>query len=352
MYNVFLNLINNLDIPKWLSISLFSLSVFIIITSVVLFTVLLLVLFERKLLAAYTQRYGPNRVGKWGILQTTADAFKLLIKENAMPNCADKKLFFAAPIIAFCPAVTIYALLPYNEYFTPVNINTNAVLFAALAAVPLIGVFLAGYSSKNKFALLGSIRAVCAALSYEIPLTLCLLSVFIYNETLNINTIVQSQNTGYGIFGWNFIPLIVAFITFFIAMLMEMNRAPFDISEAESELVSGYNTEYSGMKFAMFYMGEYALFFIMTLFFVSCFLGGYLSPFGIYILPKPYYLIEQTFWLLLKAFIVMSIIILIRVYTPRLRYDRILEFSYKILIPLSLINLCICLVICALRGLV
>lgn len=311
-----------------------------IITAILIITgTLLLVYLERRILALFTLRIGPNRTGWQGTLQTVADVIKLLIKEDCAPKARRKFLFFIAPIIVFCPVLCAFCLIPISGSYIPFNTVPGMVLLTALVSIPVIGVFLAGFSSGNKYSLLGAMRSIAQALSFEIPLGICILAVTLIAGTLNINEIILAQASNHGLFGWYFLPQIIGCIVFFICTLALTNRTPFDLSEAESELVSGYNTEYSGMKFALFFLSEYALLFLISLVFVSMFFGGYLSPFGYWILPNSIVFLEQIFWLIFKTFLVILTIFLIRVSLPRLRYDRLLEFSYKILLPFALINL-------------
>ncbi len=329
---------------------LYPLICFIITSAIVIFAVLVLVYVERRALALFTLRYGPNRTGKEGILQPVADAIKLLIKGDLAPKERRKFLFFAAPIMVFCPVLTAFCLVPFNNAFLQTDFNISLVLFSALVSIPVTGIFLAGFSSNNKYSLIGAVRSVAQALSFEIPMGICILAVSFVSGSLNINEIIQTQNSSFGLFGWYFLPLFIGMVIFFISSLALLNRTPFDLSEAESELVSGYNTEYSGMKFALLFIVEYALLFLVSIVFVSLFFGGYLSPFGAYVLPENLQPLEQTFWLLTKTFIVILFIILIRAALPRLRYDRLLEFSYKVLLPLSLINLNAAILILYFKG--
>lgn len=324
---------------------------FIIATILVFIGVLALVYVERRVLALFTLRYGPNRTGYQGIFQTLADAIKLLQKEDCAPSKRRKVLFFIAPIIVFCPILSAFCLIPTGNFpsntgFEGQNsIIPTIVLLLGLVSIPVIGTFLAGFSSNNKYSLIGAVRSIIQALSFEIPIGVSVLAVTFMAGSLNINEIIQAQSSSHGLFGWFFIPLFIGAAVFFISSLALLNRTPFDLSEAESELVSGYNVEYSGMKFALFFLGEYALLILISSFFVSLFFGGYLSPFGAFILPAPITPIEAIFWLFLKSFLVILFIILIRASLPRLRYDRLLTFSYKILLPLSLINLNIAVII-------
>lgn len=323
---------------------------FIITATVVFFAVLFLAYLERRVLALFTLRFGPNRVGKEGILQPVADAIKLLLKSNSTPKGCRKFLFFIAPVVMFCPVLTAFCLIPFNDFLLQTNFNISLVLFSALVSIPIIGVFLAGFSSNNKYSLIGAVRSIAQALSFEIPMSMCILSVSYTAGSLNINEIIQAQSSAQGLLGWFFLPLFIGTVVFFISSLALLSRTPFDFSKAESELVSGYNVEYSGMKLALFFITEYALLFLVSIIFVSLFFGGYLNPLGTYILPENFLVLEQTLWLLIKTFIVILFIILIRAALPRVRYDRLLEFSYKILLPLSLINLNAAILILYFKG--
>ena len=323
---------------------------FTITIIIVTLAVLMLIYLERRILALFTLRFGPNRVGYEGILQTVADTIKLLQKEDCTPKSRKKVLFFIAPFILFCPVLTAYCLLPFNSFFIQSNMAPSIVLFTALVSIPVVGVFLAGFASNNKYGLLGATRSIIQAVSFEIPIGISILAITFMAGSLNINEIIQAQSGGLGLFGWFFIPQILGCIVFFICTLALLNRTPFDLSEAESELTAGYITEYSGIKFALFFFAEYALLFLISAIFVCLFFGGYLSPFGAYILPDFLISVEQTFWLIFKIFFVILFKILIRTTMARLRYDKVLEFSYKILLPLSLINLNIAVLIQYLIG--
>lgn len=324
---------------------------FIIVISLVLIGILALVYAERRILALFTLRYGPNRVGYQGILQTLADAIKLLQKEDSAPSNRRRVLFFIAPFIVFCPVLCAFCLIPmadfpaHSWFLAQNSAMPTIILILGLVSIPVIGTFLACFSSNNKYALIGAVRGITQAISSEIPIGVCVLAVTFMAGSLNLNEIIQAQSGSWGLFGWYFIPQIVGAVVFFTSSLALLGRTPFDLQEAESELVSGYNVEYSGMKFALFYMGEYALLILISAIFVSLFFGGYLSPFGKFILPAQIAFLEAFFWLLLKMFVIIFFIILIRASLPRLRYDRLLTFSYKILLPLSLINLNIAVII-------
>lgn len=320
---------------------------FVLIAALLVLVVIVLVLAERKILALFTVRKGPNRVGLWGCLQTVADAIKLLFKEDIIPEKADWLLFSIAPILVFSPIMFVWGLIPFCSRFVIYDSAVGLIIFAAFLSFPVVGVLLAGYSSNNKYSLIGGIRACIQTISYDLPLFMSILSVAVLAGSLNINSIILSQSSTFGLFGWYFIPAFLGLVSFFVSMLAQMNRTPFDLPEAESELVCGYNTEYSGMKFAMFFLGEYAATFILSVFFVVLFWGGYLSPLGFYITEKlslgyaftqVLVCFEQFFWLMLKTIVVLFVVMWIRATLPRLRADQLTEFAWKILLPISILN--------------
>lgn len=347
LYYNWLNLFKNVPFGEFIAVCGWYIFNFVLIAIFLLIAVIILVLAERKVLAFFTLRKGPNRVGFWGCLQTVADAVKLLFKEDIVPDNADKFVFWLAPIIVFAPAMCVFALVPYHSRFHIINSQVGILLFSAFLTLPVLGVMLAGWASNNKYSLLGAMRACAQTISYEIPLILSALSVTVLAGSLNLNSIVQAQSATAGIFGWFFIPAVLGFFLFFICAIAEMNRVPFDLSEAESELVSGYNTEYSGMKFAMFFLAEYAIMFVMCMFIATLFLGGYLSPLGFYVVEKLNFsyittsilvYFEQFFWLMAKTTMLIVAIMWIRATLPRLRYDQLLKFAWKFLLPLSIVN--------------
>ncbi len=326
-------------IPDYIYIPLYYLLGFIAVAILMIFVVLFLVLFERKLLGFFTVRKGPNRVGFQGSMQTVADAIKLLFKEDIIPSKADKLLFTLAPIMVFAPIMTVWAYIPYGSSVTIQNSVVGSLIFLSLLSFPILGILFAGFSSSNKYSMLGSIRSCAQTLSYELPVFISLFCVVILSGSMDLNDIVASQSRH-----WYIIPSILGFLTFFISACAMMNRVPFDFPEAESEFVGGYHTEYSGMKFAMFFLGEYASMFILCAFMVTIFLGGYLSPFGIYIsellkLPFPIVWCEQFFWLIFKTMFLVFLVIWTRATLPRFRIDKSLEFFWSIILPLSILNI-------------
>ena len=246
-----------------------------------------MVLMERKILAWLTQRKGPNRVGPYGILQTVADGVKLLFKEDIMNPGQDKLLFTLGPAIFLFPVYITYMLLPFTNVLVGIDLSVGLLFIFALSSLSVVGIVLAGWASNNKYSLLGGMRSAAQAISYEIPLIMSALTVALAAGSLNIKTIIESQNGQFGFASWYYLSLFpLAFILFYICSIAEVNRIPFDLPEAESELVSGYNTEYSGMKFAMFFLAEYSSLFGMSALMVALFFGGYYSPLGGLILEK------------------------------------------------------------------
>ena len=343
LYFLYIEYLKSKNIPALFGDITFYFFPFCIIAAALILVVLILVLVERKLLGYFTQRKGPNRVGYWGTLQTVADAIKLLIKENITPIKADRFLFNLAPILVFVPAMCVLGMLPYCAEFKFVNSYTNVILYMVFAAFPVLSILLAGWASNNKYSLMGAMRAVAQVLSYELPISFVILSLVVLSSSMNLNSIVLAQYSM-----WFCFPGIVGFIIMFICVLAELNRCPFDLPEAESELICGYNTEYSGMRFAIFYLTEYALLFANAIFLSTLFLGGYLPPFNQYLsyivfghthLSSILVYFEQAFWLILKSSLIIFVIIWIRATLPRLASFDLLKFSWSKLLPLSILNL-------------
>ena len=348
LYFWYIEFLTRHGIPKLFGDITFYVIPFCIIVFILLLVVLILVLAERKLLGFFTQRKGPNRVGWWGILQTLADAIKLLCKENITPNKADRFLFNLAPYLAFIPVIAALGIIPYSSEFTFVNTSTNAILYLILAAFPVLSIFLAGWASNNKYSLIGGVRNIAQVLSYELPISFVLLSVVVLASSMNLTGITLAQSTLLGGLGWFCIPCFLGFIIMFISILAELNRCPFDLPEAESELICGYNTEYSGMRFAVFYLSEYSMLFANAMFMSVLFLGGYLSPFGQYLstfffgetqLGNILLYFEQAFWLMFKSCVLIFVIIWIRATFPRIAPYDLLKLSWYFLLPLSIVNL-------------
>ena len=283
---------------------------------------LFLVWMERKVSARIQLRRGPLHVGPAGLLQTLADAIKLLSKELAAPKDASQALYKLAPVLAFAPIVCAFLILPLSQNFILRDLNVGFLFVFSLTNISFIGIFIAGWSSNSKYAILGSMRAVAQNISYEIPLLLSTMGVVLLSQSLQMTSIVSAQSGHWFVLAQPF-----GFAIFLCSALAEANRAPFDIPEAESELVAGFHTEYSGMRFAMFFLGEYSAIFISSAIAATLFLGGWRGP----LLPGPV-------WLLLKIYFLVFVIMWIRWTFPRLRSDQLMGFAWKILIPFALLN--------------
>ena len=299
----------------------------VIILLLVLVTVMYEILFQRKFIGWIQRRIGPNRVGPWGLLQTAADVLKLLIKEDVIPAKADKAMFSIAPMITFVPAFMVLALVPYtlHHVFTA-GMNVGVLFYIALSSVSIIGFVLGGWASNNKYSLVGGMRSAAQMISYEIPLGMSVLGVVMLSGSMNITTIVQDQAHYH--FGWYIVPQIIGFVVFLIAGIAELNWTPFDLPEAESELVAGYFTEYSGFRFAFYMLAEYVYLFAFSALITSLFLGGWNGP----ILPG-------WLWFSIKSAIVVFFLFWVQATMPRMRGDQLMSFAWKVLIPISLFNI-------------
>src|SRR5438045_2621349 len=317
----------------------------VIVLNATLVAVTYMVLLERKVIAWVQSRLGPMRVGPHGILQPIADAVKLMIKEDITPVRADKWVFTAAPIISMVPALIVYAVIPFGPkihlfgrevalYITDVNVGLLYVV--SVASVGVYGIILAGYASNSKYPLLASLRASAQLISYEVAVTLTLVSVIMMAGTLSMKGIVDAQ---YNSHVWFAFVQPVAFVIFFIGGLAETNRAPFDLPEAEQELTGGFHTEYSGMRFALFFLAEYANMIVVSSVATTLFLGGWLRPFPNVAALGFLDVVPAWTWFLIKSFLFLYFFIWIRATLPRYRYDQLLRLRWKVLIPLALVNL-------------
>ncbi len=284
---------------------------------------LFLVWMERRVAARIQIRRGPIHVGPQGLLQTVADAVKLISKELTWPRNADKFCYWLAPVLVFSPLLSAFLIIPLTKNFIMRDLNIGFLFVFALTNISFIGIFLAGWASNNKYALLGSMRAVAQNISYEIPLLLSTMGVVLIAGTMKMTEIVALQEKM-----WFAALQPLAFMLFFCSSLAEANRAPFDIPEAESELVAGFHTEYSGMRFALFFLGEYTAIFVSSAIAATIFLGGWQGPF----LPGPH-------WLVLKIYSIVFVVIWVRWTFPRLRSDQLMNFAWKVLIPFGIVNI-------------
>jgi NADH-quinone oxidoreductase subunit H len=278
---------------------------------------------ERRLLAVWQDRYGPNRVGIFGLLQVVADAIKMFFKEDWIPPFADRKVFILAPAIIISTILLGFALVPWSETFVVLDSSVGLLLFLALSSLGVYSIALAGWSSNNKYALLGSVRSVGQMLAYEVFMGMSLMGVVIKTSSFRLIDIVTDQKDL-----WNIFPQFLGFVIFFIAALAETHRLPFDLPEAESELVAGFHSEYSGLKFGMFFVGEYMGVTLMSAMITLLFFGGWHGPF-----------LPPMLWFMIKTLLLTSIFILLRASLPRPRIDQLIAFSWKVLMPLSIVNL-------------
>ena len=302
---------------------------------------ILLIFMERKVCAAFQCRLGPMRVGPWGVFQVIADVLKMLIKEIFAVDKADKLLYSIAPILVLIGSVGAFSFMPWNKGATILDFNVGIFLMTAISSIGVIGIFIAGWSSNNKYSVISAMRGAVQMISYEMSLGLCLIAAVVLTGTMQVSGIVEAQS---GPFGWlvfqGHIPAIIAFVVFLITGNAEANRGPFDLAEAESELTAGYHTEYSGMGFGFFYLAEYLNLFIVAGVASMVFLGGWMPiHIGVDGFDKVMDYIPGIVWFLGKAFALVWVLMWIRWTFPRLRIDQILKLEWKYLMPLSLLNL-------------
>lgn len=396
MYQSYITILEKLGLPEWLAMLVWPVFPFIgVLFLSMFFAVVFLVLMERRVLALLTVRKGPNRVGYDGVFQSFADGLKIIFKEDIMSKGTHKILFTMAPALVMAPTIIIYVALPFTSNLVASNIAVGLLFVIGVSSIHTIALVIAGWASNNKYSLLGGLRSAAQAISYEIPLVIAAIAVVILAGTLNLSEIILNQKSNIqtsealfagissfcaniglgaillplktfvvGLFNWNFWSFncfvnILGCIVFFICAIAEVNRIPFDLPEAESELVSGYSTEYSGMKFAMFFMAEYAALFAVATLTVVLFFGGYLPFFNDYMINILLYYfpslanlpfmnpqvidilvhLEQAAWFTFKIWLFIFVAMWIRATLPRLRVDQMMGFCWKFLLPLSLINL-------------
>ena len=306
----------------------------VIAYSVVFIAALVNILFERRGLAVMQDRLGPNRTGPQGLLQSVADAVKMMGKEDFRPTLADPLLFTLAPIMVMIGAVSVQLVIPYTGGMTAANLDVGLIFIVAITGFTTMAILLGGWSSRNKYSLVGALRAAAQMISYEIPMILGLLVVAMIVGSLRMSAVVAAQAD----YKWIVFYAPFTFLIFYIASIAELNRGPFDLPESESELVAGYATEYSGMRFGMFYLNEYGGLTIMSMLTVTLFFGGWQGPFASAVVFGGVSWIG-LFWFLVKTYILVFGLIWIRVSLPRLQVDQLMAFAWKILIPLGLLNI-------------
>ncbi len=320
------------QLPHWLFVTLVALVTATVLFGFVAFFALFAIWLERKVSAHMQDRLGPMEVGGWhGWAQPIADALKLLMKEDIIPDKADRPLFKLAPMIIFAAALATFAVIPWSNSFIPSDMNVGLLFILSVSTLGAIGILMGGWASNNKWSLYGAMRSVSQIISYEIPVGLSLITVVLISGTLSMQGIVRGQEGN--LLTWNvfhYFPFMaIAFVVYFIASLAEVNRTPFDLPEAESELVAGFHTEYSGMRFAFFFLAEYTNMFVVSAISSVAFLGGWLPPFSfLSFIPGP-------FWLFGKALVLVFVQMWLRWTLPRLRVDQLMYTSWKVLTPLS-----------------
>jgi NADH-quinone oxidoreductase subunit H len=308
--------------PGWAAYIVPGIVGIVIVLGFLVVMVLVFIWYERRLLGRFQVRLGPNRLGPEGIFQPIATAVKILLKEDIIPAKGDKVIHWLAPVIVFVPVLMIFAVVPFGQRAILADLNVGIVYVVAISSISAVGIYMAGWASNNKYGLIAALRVVAQVVSYELPVVLAILGVVLMAGSLSMTQIVASQN----------IPFLIlqplGFVIFFLGTVAEMNRSPFDLLEADSEIVAGYHIEYSGMKFAMFFLGEYGHALAYSCIIATLFLGGWQGP-----------LLPPILWFLIKVMAVFSVIVWMRATLPRLRVDQLMAFAWKGLLPMAVINL-------------
>lgn len=307
----------------------------VLIVAPLMLGVAYLTLAERKVIGFMQVRIGPNRVGPWGLIQPIADGLKLLLKEIIVPSSASKGIFIIAPMLAIAPALAAWAVVPFTDTLVLANIDASLLYIMAITSMGVYGVILSGWASNSKYAFIGAMRSAAQMVSYEIAMGFSLICVLMVSNSLNLVEIVNGQNSGrfadfgLGFLSWNWLPLFPMFIVFLISGTAELNRAPFDVAEGESEIVAGFHVEYSGMAFALFFLAEYANMILVAVLTSILFLGGWLSPVG--------FLPDGILWLFAKMSFILLLFLWFRATFPRYRYDQLMRLGWKVFLPICLI---------------
>lgn len=300
----------------------------LLIVAFVMISLLFLVYGDRKIWAAVQMRRGPNVVGPFGLLQTVADALKYVVKEIVVPAGVDRPVFFLAPLLSFVLAILAWAVLPFSPGWILADINVAVLFVFAASSLEVYGVIMGGWASNSKYAFLGSLRSAAQMISYEVSLGLIIIGVILSTGSLSFGAIVEAQNTGYGLLGWYWLPHLPMVVLFFISALAETNRPPFDLPEAESELVAGFMVEYSSTPYLLFMAGEYIAIFLMCALITLLFFGGWLSP-----IPG---IPDGVFWMVAKMWVWFFMFAMVKAIVPRYRYDQLMRIGWKVFLPMSL----------------
>ncbi|WP_020593661.1 NADH-quinone oxidoreductase subunit NuoH [Kiloniella laminariae] len=297
-----------------------------------LIAVAYLTLAERKVIGAMQLRKGPNVVGPFGLLQPFADAVKLMMKETIMPSGANRIVFIMAPMLTFILSLVAWAVIPFGEGLVVSDINVGILYLFAISSLGVYGVIMAGWASNSKYPFIGALRSAAQMVSYEVSMGLVIITVLMCVGSLNLSDIVMAQKGDYGLLNWYAFPLLPMFVIFFISILAETNRSPFDLPEGESEIVAGFMVEYSSMSFALFFLGEYANMILMSAMAAILFMGGWLPPFDI----APFNWIPGPIWFSLKIAFVLFCFLWVRATFPRFRYDQLMRLGWKVFLPFTL----------------
>ncbi len=300
----------------------------LLVIGFVMVSLLFLVYGDRKIWAAVQMRRGPNVVGAFGLLQTVADALKYVVKEIVIPAGADRTVFIMAPMVSFVLALIAWAVIPFNDTWVLADINVAILYVFAISSLEVYGVIMGGWASNSKYPFLGSLRSAAQMISYEVSIGLIIIGVIISTGSLNFGDIVDAQDTNWGFFGWYWLPHLPMVALFFISALAETNRPPFDLPEAESELVAGYQVEYSSTPFLLFMAGEYIAIFLMCALMTLLFFGGWLSP-----IP---FIPDSPLWMVAKMAFFFFLFAMVKAITPRYRYDQLMRIGWKVFLPFSL----------------
>ena len=300
----------------------------LLIVGFVMISLLFLVYGDRKIWAAVQMRRGPNVVGPWGLLQSVADALKYVVKEIVVPAGADRAVFFLAPMVSFVLAILAWAVIPFNDGWVLANINVAILFVFAMSSLEVYGVIMGGWASNSKYPFLGSLRSAAQMISYEVSLGLIIIGIILSTGSMSFSAIVNAQDTDYGLLGWYWLPHLPMVVLFFVSALAETNRPPFDLPEAESELVAGFMVEYSSTPYLLFMAGEYIAVFLMCALMSLLFFGGWLSP-----IPG---LPDGVLWMVGKMAFFFFLFAMVKAIVPRYRYDQLMRIGWKVFLPMSL----------------